>query len=187
MNDALQQSTLSLCENRLTVLPNKYSYKIEKRSRRYAMLPGAQRVGHRLKSVALSHLDIWEIKRCMFTITEEIMKRLEVQFPHDATYLKSVMQLNRDPTSVFKSIGCDVLDAKEVCCSIFNGNHIPTHLQENLFLQSLRQEGIIMRWVAISMQPSLYQDVLTDPNNRNPESTIWFTYGHPLRIIFWNA
>ena len=68
------------------------------------MFPGAQRVSRRLTSVALPHLDEWEINRCMFTITEEIMKRLDVQFPHEATHLKSVIQLNKDSATVFNSI-----------------------------------------------------------------------------------
>jgi hypothetical protein len=174
LHDVLQQSSSNLYDKRLIVLPNKYSYKLETRSRRYAMFPGAQRVSRRLTSVALPHLDKWEIHRCMFTITEEIMKRLEVQFPHDATQLKSVIQLNRDSTTVFKSFECDTMDAMEVCCSTFNGDEIPIQLKGNKFLHSLRQEGILMRWVAISMQPGLYQDVLSDSNIRNPESTIWF-------------
>ena len=125
LHDVLQQYSANLYDKRLIVLPNKYSYKLETRSRRYAMFPGAQRVSRRLTSVALRHLDKWQINRCMFTITEEIMKRLEVQFPHDATQLKTVIQLNRDSTTVSKSIECDTIDAMDVCCSTLNGDEIP--------------------------------------------------------------
>ena len=152
----------------------RYNRRVEQRSRRYVDGSGVQAISNASKHIAVPNKRDWDIVKTMYTLAWQIIKRVNVLIDHPAASFKAIEQMASNADDVFRQLRLLPEQCKRVCIKVVNGGKIPEELSTNLFLKLLQQEGILLRWLAASINPEFLQHVVDAQEKQNPAATVWF-------------
>ena len=108
----------------------------------------------------------------------QIMRKLKPQ--HAAwRQAEQTLQLcaeNRDSV-IREQLKVTHAEGKYILNKVFNGGTPPDGLRGNAFMWKLQKTSLFCRWVAVSVLPAVFQNVLEDEDRLNPDaSTLFFLW-----------
>ena len=158
----------------------KYPLSQDFRTRRVAVDLGAQKCSRLLLKVLAPHTVDLDIENCCFTITKQLLQKLELVSPMPVDLFAVVQQCADSRAHVCDEIlKVPVAEGKAILNAVFNGGSIPANMTQSDFLQKLHQAGRFMRWLSCSIAPAVWDLCKDDPARHFPEAST-FTF-------VWNA
>jgi hypothetical protein len=158
-------------ENDVVELLVQYRTKYGGRSRRMVVDVGLAGMSRAMQAISAPDIAEWDHEKAAFSICSQIPARLDVQLDHEAVHCTNMRKYITDPDGVLDTISLDSGQAKSLCHGVFHGMRIPVPLQDNVFLQGLRKEGRLMRWIASSIQPAFHTRLIDEGVKSWPENT----------------
>ena len=152
-----------------------------RRSRRYVQGAGLQGLARRMVAILGQHLVDLDMKKAMWTLIDQGVRRIGIKLPHVCASIPAVRQYLEMSPHELAVISDDVSEAKEMCLAIFNGQHIPQKFAGVKLLKDLKMEGDLLRWVACTLCPDFHTAMLEDRSRYNHEGTTFSTCGRVWR------
>ena len=157
---------------------NNYDYKRDVRGRRYLAKHcfGAQKISRRLREGALIGVEDWDFENAQFAIAAHFPQLLGFKVQHPVACLPGVTSYVRGREEILRDFGPDREVAKVILLKTLNGGQIPPEFQGNGILAEIKKESKFLRWLACSLQPSVYEACCADKEKAWPEaSTLTYT------------
>ena len=149
--------------------PRDYSTKYESSGRSYASTSSFQNVTRRLRyAVCDPRAEDWDIKNCMFTLTVQIAHRIQIDLNIAEAKLDEIRQRYRQHVAGLNCI------PKQKVISTAHGGAIPICSDPSVksFFEQVSSAARLLRWLACSVMPSLFDRFLCDPDVHPwPENT----------------
>jgi hypothetical protein len=161
-------------------MPVSYRTKYANRSRRMVDGVGLAPLKKTLQVMVSPDLHEWDIKSCSMTLLLQLVSRVKPILDHPIAAFLNLRKYTTDRAQVHDEIGLPSSSAKQLVMGVLNGMKIPEHLKENVFLQSLKQEGRLLRWIACTLQPAFHTTALSDDAKSWPEATTLFYTWSPV-------
>ena len=77
---------------------------------------------------------------------------------------------------VYDLLGLSKSSAKELCFSVVNGATIPQEFENNETMKQLNLEGILLRWVAVALNPLLHAQCVEEGRRHPSASVLYYTW-----------
>ena len=156
-----------------------YVYKRRWPSRRYAAeFFAAQMMDRRLQKVLLSDTYDFDIENCLFCLLQQIIERVQMK---DTTLFSKELDVldrccNHRDDVCRNELHLPLAIGKKVVLEVVSGSAIPSHLTSNDFLQKLSSASRMLRWLAISLMPDVFDQLLSDDTRWAEASTFSFMW-----------
>lgn len=155
--------------NGFTRIETRYKQHYDLRTRRYLEGPGAQRLSRECLLAVADHTLDFDISNCVFSLLPQLLDRLGVRCPLEEAQCPIVRRISQDRNRVISELECRPAEGKEVLIKALNGEGGVS--QESAILKSLRTEGRVLRWLAVSVLPDLHDAIIAAKTKDWPEAT----------------
>ena len=132
---------------------------------------GMSKVSQKIANPELLEIDMVAAE---WTFLPQIAQRIGIQLDHPVSNFANIKSVPQDKATIANGISPIFAEAKHTCLSVLNGSAIPDHLASNAFLQGVRKEGRLWRWIACSLDPELHKHLVADGSKPWPENTVLF-------------
>lgn len=150
------------------------------RSRAYVEGVGAQVVPRWVAETVCCATNDWDIRAAMFTLLDQIVRRLSVNFCLFEGEFRSLKKVANDRDAVCRDdLGVSVTVGKSVLNAVACGAALPPQFKGNCFLIALRREVQVLRWLAVTLRPELYEMFLRDGRHW-PENSVFHYLWTPV-------
>ena len=152
----------------------KYRTKYEQRSRRMVIDLGLAPLRKSLQVILAPDLHEWDVKACAITLLTQMMTRIKPVLDHQTCEFNCLSEYLANRTDIHASISPSPAKAKQIVLGVLNGMRIPEHLNDHAFLNSLKREGRLLRWIACTLNPTFHTTILEHSDKEWPEATTFF-------------
>ncbi len=169
------------------VIRRTYRSKYESRGRRYVENTGAQTMPRALLKIACPWAVDWDIKNCAFSLLSQMFDRLKIKPVHPMLTFTAIRRCAAERENVCKDLGMSLGAGKNVLLQVLHGGSPPGACGSPAFIETLRKEGRLARWLASTQRSELYDSFRLDAEKRWPEATAFHYWWTPVEAYCVDA
>ena len=173
------QASQDLLEANTTIARRKYIHKLDTRTRRYLQGPGAQTLSKTLLKIVCPFGNDFDFNCSLFRCAVQLFDKLEVELFDLDAYRQVAADRDKVCTNI---LDLDIVTGKELLNAVAHGKLYPDKLpsKANEFLTKIKNESKMLRWLACSTRPDLYETFRADASRQWPEATTFHYWWTPV-------